>query len=152
MLTILLTATTAAVVGIPCFLRLKRLRPGLSDTMEAWGWAEADSLPTDSLRIVAALENVIDPEIGYSVVELGLLHEVRLDSLADIRVVMALTTPECPYGYVLGEAAVKVLRDVPGVGQIRVRFDPRIRWNPELMTGRARARYERVFGLGRTRR
>jgi len=152
LLVLLLIVTTAAVVAIPFVMRFKRARLLPSLVMNDAGSIPADSLAVDSSRVVSALEDVIDPEIGYSVVELGLVHLVRVDSAQDVRVVLALTTPECPYGSILGEAAVEALRQIPGAKRIQVRLDPRVRWNPEMMTGRARERYEKVFKLGRTSR
>lgn len=48
---------------------------------------------------LAALENVIDPEIGLNVVDLGLIYRVEFDEQrSGISVSMTLTTPHCPAG------------------------------------------------------
>ena len=140
MLIVLLVATTAAVVGIPYFLNLKRPRLGLSNMTEGWGWAEADSLPLDSLRVAVALDSAIDPELGYSVVELGMVRHVEVDSIRDVHVTLALTTPHCPYVYALGGAVLSALQRLPGANRIHVGFDLRANWTPEMMSGRARER------------
>jgi metal-sulfur cluster biosynthetic enzyme len=152
LLIILLVASTAAVVGIPYFLHGRRPGPGPSDVAEAWGWAEADSLPLDSLRVVAALDSALDPELGYSVVELGLVRYVEVDSIRDIRVTLALTTPDCPYFYALGGAVTAVLQRLPGANRVHVGFDRRARWQPDMMSGRARERWEKLFRAGRPHR
>lgn len=152
LLIVALVASTATVVAIPYFLHLKRPRLGLTGTMEAQGWAEADRLPLDSLRVSAALDSAIDPELGYSVNELGLVRQIEVDSLRDVYVTLALTMPECPYLYALGDAVLTVLKALPGANRVRVGFDPRANWTPELMSGRARERYEELFHLGRARR
>jgi metal-sulfur cluster biosynthetic enzyme len=152
LLIIALVATTAAVVGIPYFLHLKRPRLGLSDVMEAWGWAEADSLPLDSVRVAVALDSAIDPELGYSVNELGLVRHVEVDSIRDIRVTLALTMAECPYIYALGDAVLTVLKALPGANRVHVGFDAHAHWTPEMMSGRARERWEKLFRAGRPRR
>jgi len=144
-----LVASTAAVIALPYFLHLKRPKPGLSDVMEAWGWAEADSLPLDSLRVSAALDSAIDPELGYSVNELGLVRYVDVDSVRDIHVTLALTTLECPYVYALGDAVLTVLKALPGANRVHVGFDRRARWTPDMMSGRARERWEKLFRAGR---
>jgi metal-sulfur cluster biosynthetic enzyme len=147
-----LVATTAAVIALPYFLHLKRPKLGLSDMMEAWGWAEADSLPLDSLRVAVALDSAMDPELGYSVNELGLVRHVEVDSIRDIHVTLALTTPDCPYFYALGDAALTVLKRLPGANRVHVGFDRRARWKPDMMSGRARERWEKLFRAGRPRR
>jgi metal-sulfur cluster biosynthetic enzyme len=152
LLIVALVASTAAVVAIPYFLHLKRPRLGLTDTMEAWGWAEPDRLPPDSLRVAAALDSAIDPELGYSVNELGLVRRIEVDSIRNVYVTLALTMAECPYIYALGDAVLTVLKGLPGAKRVHVGFDPRAHWTPEMMSGRARERYEKLFHVGRARR
>ncbi len=51
-------------------------------------------------KILNALQGVLDPEIGMSVIDLDLIREVNIGSEeAEIR--MVLTTPFCPYGPML---------------------------------------------------
>lgn len=52
-------------------------------------------------RILNALQAVLDPEIGLSVIDLDLIREVRFDSPEEAEVRMVLTTPFCPYGPML---------------------------------------------------
>lgn len=79
------------------------------------------------------LRDVIDPEIGINIVDLGLVYEVRLsgDSTATVR--MTLTTPGCPLGGYLDDAVREALWGVPGVRDIDVRivWDPP--WDPDTM-------------------
>lgn len=52
-------------------------------------------------RILNALQAVLDPEIGLSVIDLDLIREIRLDDPEEAEVRMVLTTPFCPYGPML---------------------------------------------------
>ncbi|MBI2324750.1 MAG: DUF59 domain-containing protein [Chloroflexi bacterium] len=52
-------------------------------------------------KILNALQAVLDPEIGLSVIDLDLIREVRLDDPEEAEVRMVLTTPFCPYGPML---------------------------------------------------
>ena len=64
---------------------------------------EADSThPELGSQIREALRQVVDPELGLNVIELGLIREVRVDS-DSVAVKMILTTPFCPYGPALLE-------------------------------------------------
>jgi metal-sulfur cluster biosynthetic enzyme len=49
-------------------------------------------------KILNALQAVLDPEIGLSVIDLDLIREIRLDDPEEAEVRMVLTTPFCPYG------------------------------------------------------
>jgi metal-sulfur cluster biosynthetic enzyme len=104
-----------------------------------------DSLPIDSARVMAALARVDDPELDFSIVDLGLVHESSVDSAGNVRVVMALTTPECPYGLTLAEDALQALKAVPGARRISLKLDPSIPWDPSRLYGKARERYDSLF-------
>lgn len=91
----------------------------------------------------AALRNVIDPEIGLDIVNLGLVY--RVDVLEEGRKVdidMTLTTPACPAGpQILDQAR----REVQALGEVYKSLeDVRINlvwtpfWNPSLMSEEAR--------------
>jgi metal-sulfur cluster biosynthetic enzyme len=66
---------------------------------------EADSThPKIAAEIRESLRQVIDPELGLNVIELGLIREVRIGE-ENIAVKMILTTPFCPYGPAILEMA-----------------------------------------------
>jgi metal-sulfur cluster biosynthetic enzyme len=57
-----------------------------------------------------ALREVVDPEIGLNIIELGLIRDVAIsDETAHVN--MILTTPFCPYGPALLEMARKKVED-----------------------------------------
>jgi metal-sulfur cluster biosynthetic enzyme len=61
---------------------------------------------------LAALEAVIDPEIGLNIVDLGLILELDFDeSKQNINVKMTLTTPFCPMGESISGAVKRVLEN-----------------------------------------
>jgi metal-sulfur cluster biosynthetic enzyme len=60
-----------------------------------WEYDSTHPEQADSLR--QALREVIDPELGLNIIELGLIREARLDD-EQVQVTMILTTPFCPYG------------------------------------------------------
>ena len=77
-----------------------------------------------------ALENVLDPEIGLSVVDLGLIYEMNLDvSAGKIHVIMTLTTQFCPMGESITRAVKRALEYVfkGEEAAVEVIFDPP--WN-----------------------
>jgi metal-sulfur cluster biosynthetic enzyme len=91
----------------------------------------------------SALKNVIDPEIGLDIVNLGLVY--RVDIIEEGRVVdidMTLTTPACPAGPQIIE---QVKREVSALGDVyKTLEDVRVNlvwtpfWSPALMTEEAR--------------
>jgi metal-sulfur cluster biosynthetic enzyme len=76
---------------------------------------------------LAALENVIDPEIGLNVVDLGLIYKINFDEPASkISLLMTLTTPFCPMGDSIKAAAEQVLSETFNADEIEIAliFDP----------------------------
>ncbi len=79
------------------------------------------------------LSEVIDPEIGINVVDLGLIYDARLSGEGVAMVVMTLTTPGCPLGGYIDDAIHECLFGAPGVSDVEVRivWDPP--WDPDEM-------------------
>ena len=92
-----------------------------------------------------ALHEVLDPETGVNVVDLGLIYDVeRRPAEGDglVRVTMTLTTPACPAGESIMEGVRRRLLRVDGVHQVEVDlvFEPR--WTPACITPAGREELE----------
>jgi len=81
--------------------------------------------------IMDALRPVIDPEIGMSVVDLGMIREIAIEGDV-VEIKMVLTAPFCPLADMLTEQARRAAAAVPGVKEARVTLldEP---WNPAWM-------------------
>jgi metal-sulfur cluster biosynthetic enzyme len=90
-------------------------------------------------RVEAALREVIDPEIGLDVVELGLVYGVELDPHGQVRVRLTMTTPACPLGEHIAADAEARVASVEGVSRVDVElvWDPP--WTPERLSASAKA-------------
>lgn len=90
-------------------------------------------------RVLAALQEVIDPELGISVVDLGLVYGVDVVEGGDVRVALTMTTPACPLGEQIVRDAEDRIRNLDGVGEVDVAlvWDPP--WSPERMSPAAKA-------------
>jgi metal-sulfur cluster biosynthetic enzyme len=92
---------------------------------------ELDSLePSTAEAVRQALREVVDPEIGLNVVELGLIREVRKNE-GELVVRMILTTPFCPYGPALLEMARTKVEQAGGV-PTRIELGMEM-WDPSFM-------------------
>jgi metal-sulfur cluster biosynthetic enzyme len=89
--------------------------------------------------VMAALREVIDPELGCNIVDLGLIYSMEIDG-GRVRVVMTLTTPGCPMQQTIRSGVEYALLGLEGVedAEVEVAFDPP--WNPSMMTDAGRAR------------
>ena len=84
------------------------------------------------MEVDAALETVFDPELGMSILALGLVYDVTITGRT-VRVTMTLTAPGCPLHGVMTDWVRAALLRVPGVDRVDVvvTFDPP--WTPDRM-------------------
>ncbi len=69
-------------------------------------------------ELLDKLKDVIDPELGYSVVDLGLIYRAEQVG-GDIEVDFTLTSPACPLGEQLRRDIVLTLKKETGVATVR---------------------------------
>ena len=86
---------------------------------------------SDEMR--EALKDVFDPELGYNIVDLGLVYEVELiDRLAVI--IMTMTTPGCPASDMIQGGVRQRLEEMEGIDEIEINlvWDPP--WSAQAMS------------------
>lgn len=77
-------------------------------------------------NLMGALENVIDPELGIDIVNMGLVYDVDLNEEGLCTVTMTLTSMGCPLAGHIEQDVRYVLSDIPEVKDI----DVNIVWDP----------------------
>lgn len=81
-------------------------------------------------QIITALSQIKDPELDFSIVELGLVYDVRMDEgKGGVQIVMTLTTPACPLQEHFRQAITKQLMALSGVQQVEVVFTFEPAWS-----------------------
>jgi metal-sulfur cluster biosynthetic enzyme len=97
-------------------------------------------------RVAAALERVIDPELGIDLVDLGLVYAVEVDD-GWVRVDLGVTTPSCPFSRQLVEDAEAAVLSMPGVtdADVALCFEPS--WSPDMLSDRGRRRLAGTHGI-----
>ena len=102
--------------------------------------SEETTIDTQELceKIVKVLKTIYDPEIPVDIYELGLIYDVFVNEDYEVKILMTLTSPNCPVAETLPvevEEKVKsidVLKDV----EVEITFDPP--WTQELMSEEAK--------------
>jgi metal-sulfur cluster biosynthetic enzyme len=85
------------------------------------------------------LHDVIDPELGVNIVDLGLVYEITIDRDAGaVAIAMTLTTPGCPLSGFMDDQIRLQLAQFPQVRDIRIELVWEPAWSPEMMSDRAR--------------
>ncbi len=89
-------------------------------------------------KIVNVLKSIFDPEIPVDIYELGLIYDVFVNDNYDVKILMTLTTPNCPVAETLPlevEEKVKSLDEVK-TAEVEITFDPP--WTQDLMSEEAK--------------
>lgn len=90
--------------------------------------------------LISVLKNVPDPELGISIVDLGLVYDVKVDKKGKAVVLMTLTTMGCPLFELIADPVRYELRKVKGIKEVEVEltFDPP--WSPDKMSKEAKVK------------
>ena len=89
-------------------------------------------------KILRVLKTIYDPEIPVDIYELGLIYDVFINEDYEVKILMTLTTPNCPVAETLPlevEEKVKSLNEVKDA-EVEITFDPP--WSQELMSEEAK--------------
>ncbi len=89
-------------------------------------------------KIVRVLKTIFDPEIPVDIYELGLIYDVLVNEDSEVKILMTLTTPNCPVAETLPrevEERVKSLDEVKDA-EVEITFDPP--WSQDLMSEEAK--------------
>lgn len=89
-------------------------------------------------EVQEALFDVIDPELGINIVDLGLVYGVYLDENQNVKITMTLTTPGCPMHDSIANGIKYRLALIEGINDIDVELVWEPAWSPEKMSERAR--------------
>ena len=89
-------------------------------------------------KIVQVLKTIYDPEIPVDIYELGLIYDVFVNEDFEVKLLMTLTTPNCPVAETLPlevEEKVKSIDEIKDV-ELELTFDPP--WTRDLMSEEAK--------------
>jgi len=89
-------------------------------------------------KIVGVLKTIYDPEIPVDIYELGLIYDVFVNDENNAKILMTLTSPNCPVAESLPveiEDKVKSLKEINNA-EVQITFDPT--WTQEMMSDEAK--------------
>lgn len=96
--------------------------------------------------VLAALRPVNDPELGYSIVDLGLVYDAAVSESGECTVRYTLTSPACPLGDVFAKNIRDALATVPGITNVTLKLTFEPPWGPEKIADDLR-RELRTMGM-----
>ncbi len=89
-------------------------------------------------KIVRVIKTIYDPEIPVDIYELGLIYDVFVNEDYDVKILMTLTTPNCPVAESLPLEVEEKIRSIDEVksAEVEMTFDPP--WSQDLMSEEAK--------------
>lgn len=89
-------------------------------------------------KIVEVLHTIYDPEIPVDIYELGLIYDVFINENSEVKILMTLTTPNCPVAEVLPQEVQEKVGSIDEIKSVMVEltFDPP--WHQDMMSEEAK--------------
>ena len=89
-------------------------------------------------KIVKELKSMFDPEIPVDIYELGLIYDVLVNEDYEVKILMTLTSPNCPVAESLPQEVEEKIRSIDEVktAEVEITFDPP--WTKDLMSEEAK--------------
>ena len=89
-------------------------------------------------KIVCVIKTIFDPEIPVDIYELGLIYDVFVNEDYEVKVLMTLTTPNCPVAETLPLEVEEKIKSLDAVkdAEVEITFDPP--WTQDLMSEEAK--------------
>jgi FeS assembly SUF system protein len=99
-----------------------------------------ENIDTEKLgdEIVRVLKTIYDPEIPVDIYELGLIYDVLVNENFEVKILMTLTSPNCPVAESLPQEVQEKVKSIDDVNdcEVEMTFDPP--WNKDIMSEEAK--------------
>ena len=85
-------------------------------------------------KIAETLKTIFDPEISVNIYDLGLIYKINIDDDKNVKILMTLTSPNCPVAENLPAEVNKKIRVIEGINnaEVELTFEPP--WNKDMMS------------------
>jgi FeS assembly SUF system protein len=89
-------------------------------------------------KIVTELKSIFDPEIPVDIYELGLIYDVFVNEDNEVKIMMTLTSPNCPVAESLPQEVEEKIKSIDEVktAEVEITIDPP--WTKDLMSEEAK--------------
>jgi FeS assembly SUF system protein len=90
------------------------------------------------LDVISVLQTIYDPEIPVNIYELGLIYEIAISDDADVKILMTLTSPNCPVAESLPVEVQQKIAGITGVrsSDVELTFEPP--WDQSMLSEEAK--------------
>ena len=89
-------------------------------------------------EIVKVLKSIFDPEIPVDIYELGLIYDVFVNEDNDVKIIMTLTSPNCPVAESLPQEVKEKVSSINLVNEVEIEMTFEPPWSKDLMSDEAK--------------
>tara|TARA_S200000501_G_scaffold360974_1_gene388686 strand:+ start:917 stop:1243 length:327 start_codon:yes stop_codon:yes gene_type:complete len=89
-------------------------------------------------KIIKTIKTIYDPEIPVDIYELGLIYDIMVNENYDVKIIMTLTSPNCPVAETLPVDVKDKVKTVTGVNDVEVDITFEPAWSQDLMSDEAK--------------
>ena len=86
----------------------------------------------DKDELFLAISNVIDPEVGFNLVEMGLIYDASCDDEGNAYVKMTLSTKACPMHQLIQQWVKEAVEKMAGIKSVEIDLVWEPEWNPTM--------------------
>jgi FeS assembly SUF system protein len=84
--------------------------------------------------VIEAMKTVFDPEVPVNIWELGLIYEVNVTDEHEVKIVMTLTSPNCPVAESLPMEVKEKVEAVSGVKDVDIELTFEPTWDEDMIS------------------
>ncbi len=88
--------------------------------------------------IIKELRTIFDPEIPVNIYDIGLIYKIEIINEDSVRILMTLTSPNCPVADSLIQEVDQKIRDLEGVKKLSVELTFEPPWSEEMLSEEAK--------------
>ena len=89
-------------------------------------------------HIIKVLTDIKDPEMDMNIYDLGLIYDISIDNFNNIKIIMTLTTVNCPVADSFPLEVAKKVHELKNVGQVSIKLTFQPPWNKDMMSENAK--------------
>ena len=89
-------------------------------------------------EVIKVLKTIYDPEIPVDIYELGLIYDVQISDEGEAKVLMTLTTPNCPVAESLPMEVEEKVGEIEGITKSKVELTFEPEWEKDMMSEEAK--------------
>ena len=96
--------------------------------------SSSQSVTLTNDHIIKVLTDIKDPEMDMNIYDLGLIYDISIDNFNNIKIIMTLTTVNCPVADSFPLEVAKKVHELKNVGQVSIKLTFEPPWNKDMMS------------------